>query len=114
MECRTLVESPGEPNVVGAWQALLMDAARLEDEASRPGGPSSLKPDGSGSASAAPASDGFDHAWEEGVNALLERDLPRALEAFLRAGAIRPGDRRVEANLSRLRELGVGLERTPA
>ena len=109
VECRTLVEDPGEPNVAGGWQSMLLDAARLEDEAARPGGPS---PAASGVGPALrspglPSGDGFDEVWEEGVSALLDRNLPAALELFLRASSIRPGDRRVEANINRLRELGV-------
>lgn len=51
--------------------------------------------------------DGFDDAWDDGVGALLRKDYPAALEAFLRARAIRPDDTKVAANLRRLAELGV-------
>ena len=114
VECRTLTEAPGEANVAGGWQALLMDAARLEDEATRDGSSTPHVPAPAGPKPGALPSDGFDEAWEEGVNALLERDLPVAMRAFLRAGAIRPGDRRVEANVNRLRELGVMPDGAPS
>lgn len=111
VECRTLAGEPGEPNVVGGWQELLMNAARLEDEAARSDRLSSSPPSAPAPGTPGPSTgDGFDEVWEEGVSALLGRNLPMALHAFLRAGAIRPGDRRVEANVNRLREMGVTLD----
>jgi CheY-like chemotaxis protein len=54
-----------------------------------------------------PRDDGFELAWDEGVGALLRKDYHAALEAFLRARAIRPDDTKVTVNLRRLAELGV-------
>jgi CheY-like chemotaxis protein len=48
----------------------------------------------------------FDEAFETAVDALLEKDFPSALGAFLRANAIQPSEPRVLANLKRLREMG--------
>lgn len=93
--CRTLRGSPGERNVNGGWQELLLEAARIEDEDGQ------APPEGR---------DPFDEAWEEGVAALLRKDYPAALGFFRRADSVRPGDRRVEANLTRLREMGVAEE----
>lgn len=50
----------------------------------------------------------FEEAYERGVEALLRRDLVAAHAAFTEADDLRPGDRKVVANLTRLRELGVG------
>lgn len=48
----------------------------------------------------------FTTALEAGIDALLDKDYPRALAAFLRADRLRPGDPRITANLRRLEELG--------
>ncbi|MCK6571663.1 response regulator [Myxococcota bacterium] len=48
----------------------------------------------------------FAERYEAGVEALLSRDFPGAFAAFLEADAAKPGDRRVAANLERLRTLG--------
>jgi len=47
---------------------------------------------------------------DEGLDALLSRHYPAALIAFQRARELAPDDRRVEANLARLKELGYGAE----
>ena len=48
----------------------------------------------------------FAASLEAGIDALLDKDYPRALAAFLRADLVRPGDPRITANLRRLEELG--------
>ena len=45
-------------------------------------------------------------AFEAGIDALLDKDYPRAQAAFLQADGLRPGDPRITANLRRLEELG--------
>lgn len=55
-----------------------------------------------------PSRDGFDEAFEAGVEALLVRDFPAAYAAFERASAIHPDDPKVNTNLERLRQLGFG------
>ena len=58
---------------------------------------------------AAPAApDPFDACFEEAVSALLARDHAKAYALFTVANRLRPGDRKVEANLARLREMGQG------
>jgi CheY-like chemotaxis protein len=52
--------------------------------------------------------DGFDEAFEAGVEALLIKDYPAAYAAFERASAIHPDDPKVTTNLERLRQLGFG------
>lgn len=49
----------------------------------------------------------FEEAFERGVDALLAKDYPRAYSAFLEAERAAPDDRRVAANLARLRAMGV-------
>jgi CheY-like chemotaxis protein len=53
----------------------------------------------------------FAEIWDRGINAMLDRDHARALEAFLAASELRPNDRKVIANLERLKALGWGPER---
>jgi len=48
----------------------------------------------------------FETLWDRGVEAVLERDLARARDAFAAAQVVRPQDRRVLANLKRLADLG--------
>jgi CheY-like chemotaxis protein len=48
----------------------------------------------------------FGEAWDRGISALLAKDYPGALRAFLEARALRPDDPRVAANLKRLEDLG--------
>jgi CheY-like chemotaxis protein len=55
----------------------------------------------------APSTVRFEQAYDRGLEALLARDLARAYAAFVEAEEVAPGDRRVRANLARLRELGV-------
>jgi CheY-like chemotaxis protein len=53
-----------------------------------------------------PEPDKFAEAWDRGIGALLSKDYPAALKAFLEARALRPDDPRVAANLKRLEDLG--------
>lgn len=50
----------------------------------------------------------FEVAYERGVDALLAKDFGRAFDAFTEAHRHAPDDRRVEANLARLRQMGFG------
>ncbi len=49
----------------------------------------------------------FDAAFDRGVDALLAKDFSAAYAAFAEAEMLRPDDRRVVANLTRLRAMGV-------
>lgn len=123
VECRTLRDAPRQRNIDASWEELALEAARLEDEAAQKGVPQAAPaaaprpsplPD-LAPATAAPgaAADPFDAAWEEAVSALLARDHARAYALFLEAGRLRPGDRKVEANLARLRDMGIGGVQPP-
>ncbi|MBM4776528.1 MAG: response regulator [Archangiaceae bacterium] len=52
-----------------------------------------------------PGHEEFDSLWDQGVEALLHRQYDEALLAFDRCNQLRPDDRRVLANLSRLQTL---------
>lgn len=52
-----------------------------------------------------PGQEEFDSLWDQGVEALLHRQYDEALLAFDRCNQLRPDDRRVLANLSRLQTL---------
>lgn len=52
-----------------------------------------------------PGQEAFDSLWDQGVEALLHRQYDEALLAFDRCNQLRPDDRRVLANLSRLQTL---------
>lgn len=52
-----------------------------------------------------PGQEEFDNLWDQGVEALLHRQYDEALLAFDRCNQLRPDDRRVLANLSRLQTL---------
>ncbi len=131
--CRAITSAEAGPrNLQGDWRELLMEAARLEDEASRvperapepqrpveapfpvvhreeaalASLPTSTPPVESPEAE-------FDRVWEQGASALLAKDLEAAYRSFLRADELKPGDWRVRANLTRLRNLGVPNLPTP-
>ena len=48
----------------------------------------------------------FAELYEQGVDALLDRDYPRALEVFRECHSLVPSDPRVVANLKRLKDMG--------
>lgn len=54
----------------------------------------------------APKLETFEDHYEAGVDALLAKRFADALAAFRAAEAVRPGDRRVRANLERLSQMG--------
>lgn len=131
--CGTLRDEPGPANLSGSLDSLLLQAAVEQDhlaagkdatsgdelppspasDAPPPSAPSAPSGGTGGPASSAapalardPEVDGFAAAFEAGIDALLDKDYPRAQAAFLQADALRPGDPRITANLRRLEELG--------
>jgi CheY-like chemotaxis protein len=56
--------------------------------------------------SAAPPSASFEDLWTQGVDALLNREFSRAVQAFSMADGLRPNEPRILANLQRLQEMG--------
>lgn len=117
--CRTMREAPGERTIQRAWEGLLLDAARVADERARHGGDSVEEaldgvfgfdepaPSPPEPPPPPPQVDVFDEAVDRGTSALLGKDYRAALRAFRDAERARPGDRRVLANLARLRQLGI-------
>lgn len=121
VECRSLDEHPGQRDIEQPWEMVLLEGARLADEAARAeaarrgqaaaeaGGrpPGSAAPEAPPAppAPAAPAAT-FDDLWDVGVEALLKKDYGGALQAFVAARALRPDDPRVLANLKRLADMG--------
>lgn len=131
--CGTLRGEPGPANLSGSLDSLLLQAAVEQDhlaagkdatsgdelppspasDAPPPSAPSAPSvgtgvPASSTAPSLArdPEVDAFAAAFEAGIDALLDKDYPRAQAAFLQADALRPGDPRITANLRRLEELG--------
>ncbi len=80
----------GPQTLNGSLDGLLLDALRAVDEAVRD------QP-----AVTTPAGD-FDHIYEHGVEAMLERDYAAAQRAFAAAAQIQPDNKLVRANLDRL------------
>ncbi len=124
----------GEKNLSQSVDALLMEAARLFDEANRNMGdatatlhpgrrprndaiPPSVSPreprDAPPSDEPTPGSDPvlrmFQQHWEAGVDALLARNFEVALEEFQTAQTLNPDDRKVAANIKRLKDMGIQL-----
>lgn len=114
VRCRTTRGARPERNIQeGRWQSLLMDAARLKDEAQamgsqRPPPPPPLVDEVlTPPPQRPPPTDhrAFERLKEEGIDAILSRKHEVALDCFERANEIRPGDPQVEANIKRLAQL---------
>ncbi len=114
VEVRGLEGELGPRDISQPWEMVLLESARLADEAVRKG--PEPAPDSPPDSTAAPelATRAFDALWEEGVDAFLKKDFPRARRAFLEARALRPDDARVAANLKRLADLGHGDGEPPS
>lgn len=113
---RALTDAPGPRNIHAGWEAMLLDAARSQDEDARDQAFSEGLSTGrffalEAESEAKPAEVGveeqFETACERGVASLLRKDYSEAWRAFREAESIRPEDRTVAANLRRLSELGV-------
>ncbi|MEW6126797.1 MAG: response regulator [Acidobacteriota bacterium] len=110
--CRSLQSHSLERTIFDDWQRLLMDAARLHDETAHEQEllkEATAQVDDVAEALASATENAFNTIWEEAISAMIERDYQRALKAFLQADAIAPGDRKVAANLARLKDMGVTL-----
>ena len=102
--CRPLGAVPVPRNIQTPLASLLLDTARAWDEGLRDAQPSTPPTQ----LEDALCRDHFDAFFEEGVDALLRKDYTEAYAAFSAAGALRPTDSLVQANLQRLRQLGYG------
>ncbi len=140
--CESADGALGEKNLHHSVDALLMEAARVFDEANRnvdeastsqvprssreesAGQKTNLEPQlneqqnstavfseeatGDDSEEGDPVARMFGQHWEAGVDALLMRDYAAALDEFETAQALKPDDRKVEANIKRLQDMGIG------
>jgi DNA-binding response OmpR family regulator len=112
VEVRGLEGALGPRDIDQPWEAVLLEGARLVDEAARAAPsasrtePSALAP--SSLATPPPAAPDFEALCELALEALLKKDHARAYQAFVAARALRPGDARVAANLKRLADMGFG------
>jgi alpha-galactosidase/6-phospho-beta-glucosidase family protein len=103
--CYAVTEEVGERTIHGTTENMLLEAARLLDEGRiQPEEEITLPPS---SRERMPALS-FDELYDRGVDALLAKDYRAAFLAFLDANQMRPEDRRVLANLQRLRDMGQG------
>jgi CheY-like chemotaxis protein len=124
VKCRRLAENPSERDLEGGWEFLLMEAARVIDESRRsqelnavssdPGGPSSepAASEEGASGERAPPRDGpgpheeFSDLWDSGLEAMLSKNYPVALQVFEKALMLQPDDAKLKANIQRLHEMG--------
>lgn len=109
VRCRRLNAEVHVRELQGAWEFLLMEAARVADESRRSGD----VPAASAVQPRMPEADStqqrFEALWEEGLDAMLSRDYPRALQVFTDANKLMAGDPKVLANIARLNQLGYQL-----
>ncbi len=105
--CRTLAGDPGPQNVERPWEELILEAARRADEAAKGMAPiNDFEGDCDPELDPGETSDDvFGRAMERGLEAMLVRDYAAAFSAFQEAQRVRPDDKTVQANLSRLKEL---------
>lgn len=94
----------GPSNLSEPWQVLMLDSARMLDEGTLDlADDADVTPLGE-ETRLAPFS--FEALMEEVLEAFLAKDYPEAERVLCSAKALRPDDSRVQANLSRLEELG--------
>jgi CheY-like chemotaxis protein len=139
IQCAASEAAPGGRNITSAWEGVLMEAARQQDEdtrASRPvfdlGASPTAAADEFGDFAehpstahlavvperqpiptakpAAPAEDPFDALYDRAIAALMSKDYRAAVRQLALARALRPDDPTVNANLRRLHELGFDPE----
>lgn len=126
VRCRTLRHAAGPRSIEARWEALLIDSARVHDEEAyhrAPDGGPTAEPDAGElvdldrvfdavvgaplvAAPPPPPPEPFALAWDRALAAMLARDYPAAVAAFVEARRLRPDDASVAANLERLAALG--------
>lgn len=127
VRCQTLVGDAGPRNLTGSGESLLLECARLADEASRQrpptpvpspaslgedpfaaeDGPPAPPPEAPPAPAPPPARSGptFELLFERGVEASLARQHQAALDAFRLALELRPDDPKTRVNIQRLEKL---------
>lgn len=116
VECSTLREDFGPRTIHQGWESLLLESARLLDEANHEAGtgaslelapPLNNPPEEIEETPPLSAVEqSFAVVWDRGLQALLARRYPEALAAFLEARELCPDDRKVLANIARLEAMG--------
>lgn len=118
VRCQTFQGEPGPRTLQGTAEALLIDAARLADEARgaftelslddalapAPSAPS-VAPVAEAEAPPPTAAPGFGDWFELGVEASLKKQHAEALNAFREAAKLNPQDLKTQANIMRLEQL---------
>jgi DNA-binding response OmpR family regulator len=104
VRCQTLQGDPGPRTLSGSAEALLLESARLADEARGPF--TELALEDAHTAAAVPPQDLDFAAWfDRGVEALLRKHHAEALSAFRQAARLDPADAKTAANIHRLEHL---------
>ena len=113
--CQTLVTEPGARTLSGSCESLLLECARLADEANVTGGftelslEENLVPPSPPHAPPPPPptipKQDFDTLFEAGVEASLQKQYGLALESFRVAARLKPDDTKVKVNIARLEKL---------
>lgn len=105
VQCQTLTGDPGPRSLSGSCESLLLECARLLDEAAKGEGAAFTEPAPEGAKQGvAPAMD-FDALFEDAIEASLGKRYPEALELFRLAAALSPNDLKVKVNISRLEKI---------
>ena len=104
--CSAQTGPPGERNLEGNIESILLEAARQRDEGQIEHPP---LPDLDAVASPpAPGPSPFDRLRDDAMNAMMAKDYRAALSLFEQAQALVADDRLVNANIERLRALTTG------
>lgn len=121
--CRRFTGALPPRSLEGAWEYLLIEAARVTDEGRAadsselnfeldptPGRDEQRIAESATPRKAEPERDAetraFESAFDSGIDALLAKRHQEAVDAFRRALLLRPDDAKARANLARLAELG--------
>jgi CheY-like chemotaxis protein len=99
--CSTLIGSQGPRNLTGSIESLLLEAACRQDESTNAG----TEPFPEPVSALADPPDPFDALVDEAISLMMGKRYPEAQDVFQKALALHPEDRRVEANLRRLKDL---------
>lgn len=91
VQCQALTGEPGPRTLSGSCESLLLEVARLQDEAHLAPTP--------------PPARSFEEVFEAAVEASLARRHAEALEFFREAAQLEPKDLKVQVNIARLEKL---------
>ncbi len=115
VQCQTLMGEPGPRSLSGSCESLLLECARLADEAEQTDDSfSELSLEERPSAPRAPpvTAKTFDELFERAVEVSLTKQYALALEVFRQAAELRPDDPKVKVNILRLQKILQGPDKT--